>query len=52
MMIAEDLQVESYVTRRMLRYCKEAGMNYYESIHALHLPADEREKYESDWLEA
>lgn len=52
MIHTEDLHVERFLTKRMLRYCKEVGMTYYESVQAMHVPASERTKYENDWLEA
>ncbi len=47
----EETPVDRFITRRMLRYCKEAGLNYFESVHALHLKPQDREQYETDWLE-
>ncbi|NVK28142.1 MAG: hypothetical protein HWE14_08860 [Flavobacteriia bacterium] len=51
MIVAEETQLDHFITRRMLRYCKEVGFNYYESAHAMHLSPGEREQYETEWLE-
>lgn len=52
MMVREENQIDQFITRRMLRYCKEAGLNYYESTRAMHLNPHDREHYEADWLES
>lgn len=48
----EDEQLDRFLTTRMLRYCRESGLNFYESVHALHIPNVESEEYELEWLEA
>lgn len=46
----EENTIDQFITKRMLRYCKEAGLNYYESARAMHLSARDRSAYESEWI--
>lgn len=48
----EENQLDQFITRRMLRYCKEVGMNYYESTRAMHMNARDREAYQEAWFDA
>ncbi len=48
----EDSQVDQFITRRMMRYCREAGMNFFETAKAMRLNAHDRERLESDWIES
>ncbi|GGH68744.1 hypothetical protein [Phaeocystidibacter marisrubri] len=52
MVTTEERGLDQFVTRRMLRYCKESGLNYYEATKALHLSEAEKSVYEGEWVEA
>ncbi len=48
----EETQVDQFVARRMMRYCREAGMNFFETAKAMRLNAKDRERMENDWIES
>ncbi len=43
--------LDRFVQERMLQYCRDLGLSYYESVSRLKFTAEERSGFDDIWLD-